>query len=502
MLKNNLYRFRRFMVFCLFSIMPYFWIMPSHAQLPFSISSSEAYSNFVFQYLTSEIALQRGDVTLSYQTMSYLAKTTRDPRIAQQALEIALTAQSPQAALDSAQLWDDLTPDVDTTSKEILITLLMFNNKWNEAVQPSIQLLKKKSVVESDDFYTKLIPILGRSNNQDQSTVALAQIINSSKRIPKNTTILFLYALGEEKLGHYENMEKILRGNLQQNPNDASSLNALGYSFADRKINLPEALNLIQRALIQTPKDSNIIDSLGWVYYRLGQSDLAITYLKQSFELAPEPEVGAHLGEVLWVNGQQDEAMAVWRKAESVNASQATLRETLQRLKPDWSSSVVFDNSLKRQWNGRFAVKMKGKSTQNGGNGAFTLSHENLNDNLEIRGPLGSSIAKINVSPSRASLEQNGKITTAVDADQLVQQATGLPIPARGLSSWLSGYVRAGSPGSIKRNTNGQVSEITQDGWLLSYIWSSNNQLQKLNMNRSDQDGDIEVRLIIDQEND
>ena len=502
MLKNNLYRFRRFMALCLLSIMPYFLIMPSHAQPLVSFSSSEAYSNYVFQYLTSEIALQRGDVTLSYQTMFYLAKTTRDPRISQQALEIALAAQSPQAALDAAQLWDELTLDTDTTSKEILVTLLMFNNKWSESVQPSIQFLKKKNASESEAFYTKLIPILARSNNQEQSTVALAQIINGSKRTPKNTTILFLYALGEEKLGHYENMEKVLRGNLQQNPNDASSLNALGYSFADRKIHLQEALNLIQKALTQSPNDPYIIDSLGWVYYRLGQSDVAITYLRQSFELLPEAEVGAHLGEVLWVIGQQDEAMSTWRKAESINASQSTLRETLQRLKPDWSSSVIFDNTKKRQWNGRFAVKMNGKSSQNGGNGGFTLSHENLTDNLEIRGPLGSSIAKINVSASRASLEQNGKITSAVDADQLVQQATGLPIPARGLSAWLSGYVRSGSPGSIKRNINGQVTEIAQDGWQLSYIWSPNNQLQKLNMNRKDPDGDIEVRLIIDQEND
>ena len=502
MLKYNLYRIRRFITLFLLSIMPYFWIMPSHAQSSLSASSSESFSSYVFQYLTSEIALQRGDIALSYQTMFYLAKTTRDPRIAQQAVEIALAAQSPQASLESAKLWDELTPDSDTNSKEILITLLMFNNQWNEAVLPSLQFLKKKNVVESEDFYTKLIPILARSKSQDQSNIALAQIINGSKRIPKNTTLLFLYALGEEKLGHYDNMEAVLRRNIRQNPNDASSLNALGYSFADRKIHLQEALYLIQKALIQTPNDPYIIDSLGWVYYRLGQPELALTYLKQSFELLPEAEVGAHLGEVLWVNGQQDEAMKVWRKAESINASQSTLRETLLRLKPDWTSSEVFDNTVTRHWDGRFAVKMNGKSSQNGGNGSFSLSHENLNDNLEIRGPLGSSIAKITITPSRATLEQNGKITNAVDADQLVQEATGLPIPARGLSAWLSGFSRPGSPGSVMRNANGQVTEIAQDGWLLNYIWGSKNQLQKLNMTRADQNGDIEVRLIIDQEND
>ncbi len=502
MLKYNLYQIRRFLTVCLVSIMPYFWMMPSQVQAQTSIFNSESFSSQVFQYLASQIALQRGDISLSYQSMFNLAKNSRDPRIAQQAMEIALAAQSPEASLESAKLWDELTPDADTNSKEVLITLLMFNNKWNESVQPTIKLLKTKTVAERDDFLTKLLPILARSTNQDQSTVALAKIINAFKPLPKDTNILFLYSLGEDKLGHYDNMEKVLRSIIQQKPNDSSALNALGYSFADRNIHLQESFNLIQEALKYAPNDPYIIDSLGWIYYRLGQYDVAITQLKQSFELLPEAEVGAHLGEVLWVNGQKEDALNVWRKAESINASQSTLRETLQRLKPDWSSTEVFDSTVSRRWDGRFAIKVNGKSSQNGGNGAFYLSHENLSDNLEIRGPLGSSIAKINITPSKATLEQNGKLVTAMDADQLIQQATGLPIPGRGLSAWLSGYARPGSPGTVKRNENGQVVEISQDGWLLNYSWGSNNKLQKINMNRSGQEGDIEIRLIIDQAND
>ena len=73
-----------------------------------------------------------------------------------------------------------------------------------------------------------------------------------------------------------------------------------------------------------------------------------------------------------------------------------------------------------------------------------------------------------------------------------------MPIPARGLSAWLSGFARPGSPGAVKRNDLGQVSEIIQDGWLLKYTWDTNNKLLRLNMTRSGQEGDIEVRLIID----
>jgi outer membrane biogenesis lipoprotein LolB len=237
---------------------------------------------------------------------------------------------------------------------------------------------------------------------------------------------------------------------------------------------------------------------LGWVYFRLGNKELAIQYLKQSFDQLPEAEVAAHLGEAYWSSGATNEAEAVWRKGEALNASQATLRDTLKRLKPDWSSVELFDESISRQWDGRFSVKSAINESKNGGTGAFTLIHENLNDKLEIRGPLGASIAKINVTPGKAFLEQNGQTTTAIDADELIFQATKLPIPARGLSAWMSGYTRPGSPGAIKRNDTGQVAEIVQDGWLLKYTWDSNNKLQRLNMTRSSPEGDIEVRLILD----
>ena len=498
MLKYNLYQIKRIFTLCIISIMPYFMATHSIAQPQTSRSEGERYASEMFQYLVSQVALQRGDIALSYQTMFNLAKNTRDPRIAQSAMEIALAAQSPDASLESARLWDELTPDTDTNSKEVFLTLLMFNNKWNEAVEPTIKYLKSQTPAKREDFLTQILPIIGKSNNQDVSNVAIAKIINALKPLPKNTNILFIYALGEEKLGNFLNMEKVLLSIIQQKPDDSSALNALGYSYADRNINLTEALRLILKANSLSPNDPYILDSLGWVYFRLGRNDLAIQYLTQSFNQLAEAEVGAHLGEVLWVSQQPEAAEKIWRKAESIHARQATLRDTLRRLRPDWSSTELFDESISRQWDGRFAVTINAKQTKNGGNGAFTLTHENLNDNLEIRGPLGASIAKINVTPSRATLEQNGQTITAIDADQLVFQATQLPIPARGLSAWLSGFSRPGSPGAVKRNEAGQVTEIDQDGWLIKYTWDSSNKLQRLHMTRSNQDGDIEVKLIID----
>jgi outer membrane biogenesis lipoprotein LolB/Flp pilus assembly protein TadD len=498
MLKNNLYHFRRVLSFGFIAIMPYFVMAPAHAQLQFNVDNPQQLTNDVFQFLVGEFALQRGDVNFSYQAMYDLAKRSRDPRIAQHAMEIALVAQSPTASLESARLWDELSFSTSPESREVYITLLMLNNRWNESVEPTIEYLKTVSPAKRERFLGQLLPVIARSTNQDLSNVAVAKILNTVKPLPKNPGLLFIYALGEEKLGHVDNMEKILRSLLKQNPKDTSALNALGYSYADRNIKLKEAFQLISQAHAQSPNDPYILDSLGWVNYRLGNTNEAINYLQDSFKLLAEAEVGAHLGEVLWMSGKQDEAQAIWRKAEATNASQSTLRETIKKFKPDWTNNDLFDESISHQWDGRFAVKVNDKNSSNGGNGSFSLKHENLSDELLLSGPLGSSLARINVTPSKAILEQKGQTFTAIDADQLVYQAIGLPIPARGLSAWLSGYTRPGSQGTVERYANGLAKTITQDGWILDYVWSDKSQLQKLNMNRSGPEGKVEIRLIFD----
>jgi outer membrane biogenesis lipoprotein LolB len=120
---------------------------------------------------------------------------------------------------------------------------------------------------------------------------------------------------------------------------------------------------------------------------------------------------------------------------------------------------------------------------------------------LEIRNPVGGSIAKITINPGEASLERDGQVVTAIDADTLIQNALGLPLPARGLSNWLRGEVRPGGEASIERNTNGQVSKINQDGWELAYTWGKNMRLDKLTMTRSSNIGSIDIRLVFDHPN-
>ena len=306
--------------------------------------------------------------------------------------------------------------------------------------------------------------------------------------------------MSAEKVGRIDVMEKTLRDILRKNPNDANSLNALGYSLADRNEKLPEAFALISKAHQLSPKDSFILDSLGWVNFRLGKNELALEQLQQAFAMKPEADIAAHTGEVLWVLNRRPEAEEMWRQGQKIDANNPTLKETLKRLKPDWSGD---DLTTKGSWDGRFAVKITGltDSQNQGGSGGFTLTQEALKDVLEIRNPMGGSIAKITITPGEATLESDGKVITEIDADTLVQNTLGLPLPARGLSNWLRGEVRPGSEASIDRNSKGQVSKISQDGWDLVYTWSNTNRLEKLIMTRSSNIGSIDIRLVFDRPN-
>ena len=451
----------------------------------------------IFEILAAEIALQRGEFGLAYQTYLSLARKTRDPRLAQRAMEIALTAGAPDSALEAAESWDNLAGNSSSNSKEVLVTLLMLNQRWADAVQPTIVLLNSQNFAEREATLKRLTPLFAKANNEDAAMRAFYSIISAIKPLPQDKDLLFLYSMAADKAGQPAEMEKVLRLILLKNPNDVNALNALGYSLADRKQKLPEAFELINKAHQLSPNDAFILDSLGWVNFRLGNIALATQQLQLALQTKPEADIAAHLGEVQWSQNQTSAAQDSWRQAEKLDANNATLRETLTRLKPDW---VSHNETKSAQWDGRFSVKVTGsvEGRNQGGSGGFTLTQTQLNDVLEIRNPIGGALAKITITPSEATLERNGETIKAVDADTLVMNALGLALPARGLSDWLRAQARPGSSASVERNSDGQVTQIKQDGWALTYDWLNINKLEKLTMLRNTNLGSVEVRLVFD----
>ncbi|MFM8344540.1 MAG: tetratricopeptide repeat protein, partial [Betaproteobacteria bacterium] len=164
---------------------------------------------------------------------------------------------------------------------------------------------------------------------------ARAVLNRAREQHPQDTDVLYELALVLERMGQHEEMERHLRRILELRPDHHHAYNALGYSLAERGVRLEEAQRLIERALELAPGDPFITDSMGWVEYRLGNLPEALRLLRQAYAARPDAEIAAHLGEVLWVSGQREEARRIWREGRTRDAANDVLRETLARLKPD-----------------------------------------------------------------------------------------------------------------------------------------------------------------------
>ena len=132
---------------------------------------------------------------------------------------------------------------------------------------------------------------------------------------PDSAEIVYDHAMAAERVGKYDIMETELRKLIKAKPDFAAAYNALGYSFADRNVKLPEAQTLLETAVKLAPDDHYMLDSLGWVHYRLGNLDKAAEFLRKAYAVQADPEIAAHLGEVLWKQGKLEEAKKLWASA-------------------------------------------------------------------------------------------------------------------------------------------------------------------------------------------
>ena len=237
----------------------------------------------VFEVIASELALQHGEAGLAYGTYMEMARQYKDPRLAQRAMEIGITGGSPNLALQAAQLWDALSPPSEIKPKEVLVTLLVLSNRWPDAVKPAIALLHKETPAQQEATLLQLQTLLSKAKDETEAMRAFYEIDSAAKPMPKNPALLYTYAMSAEKMGRIDVMEKTLREILRTNPNDPNTLNALGYSLADHNQKLPEAFALISKAHQLSPKDGFILDSLGWVNFRLGKNTLALEQLQQAY---------------------------------------------------------------------------------------------------------------------------------------------------------------------------------------------------------------------------
>ncbi|RLT94181.1 MAG: hypothetical protein D9N14_17220 [Ketobacter sp.] len=171
-------------------------------------------------------------------------------------------------------------------------------------------------------------------NSVNRTADAIAVLDQGLQDAPEDTNLLYTRAMLKEQLDDFAGMEEDLRQVLDLQPNNSAALNALGYTFADRNQRLNEAWELIERAYNLNPSDPAIIDSMGWIKYRMGETQVALDFLRKAYEAFDDQEIAAHLGEVLWVTGQQKEAAIIWRNALDKNPESKILKEVMDRFLP------------------------------------------------------------------------------------------------------------------------------------------------------------------------
>ena len=185
--------------------------------------------------------------------------------------------------------------------------------------------------VQSDDvrLYRAESGLLVRA---DRPAEAMSVLDRGLAAYPENDDLLYSRAMVAERLDRLDILEQDLRSIIARNPEHTDALNALGYTLADRTERYQEALELVERALALDPDESYVVDSMGWVLFRLGRHEEAADYLRRSYEMKEDPVVAAHLGEVLWVLGRHEEAREIWDSALEDEPENEVLRETLERL--------------------------------------------------------------------------------------------------------------------------------------------------------------------------
>ncbi|HEU0282807.1 MAG TPA: tetratricopeptide repeat protein [Gallionella sp.] len=188
------------------------------------------------------------------------------------------------------------------------------------------------------------------ANNQQRVQLVLieAQLLREAKRLddayqvlqqglaklPNHPDLLYETAMLADKTGKPDIFEQLIRKLIQIKPDHAHAYNALGYSLLERNERIPEAVELVEKALQLAPDDAAIMDSVGWGYYRSGRLDESLKLLRRAFAGNPDPEVAAHLGEVLWMHGDKEEARKTWQDSLKTNPGNTLLQTVIKKFIP------------------------------------------------------------------------------------------------------------------------------------------------------------------------
>ena len=217
------------------------------------------------------------------------------------------------------------------TAQVALTQMLVRQDKTEEAIRGISEARLRNPARAEPLFLLEGEVLIG----DGQKGKALALLDKGVEYLPKSVNLLYSRAMLHEKMNNLPGLEADLKKLLTIEPDNAAALNALGYTLADRTDRYKEAEALVRKAYELDSMDPAILDSMGWIQYKLGNLEEAVKYLRMAYEQYPDPEVAAHLGEVLWKMGSQGEAESLWKKTLETAPDSKILKETIEKFRQE-----------------------------------------------------------------------------------------------------------------------------------------------------------------------
>ena len=279
------------------------------------------------EYETQQLDTAR----VSLERYLSLAKDTSEAArsVAQARLMLAQIAAQ-EKRLDQADAW---LAQIDDRSMHWDVQLQRAKIKESlQGLDAALAWLDQLPALNKDDQKKKFLlqsQLLKAHNDFRQAADRLRKALALQADDPE---LMYDLAMTIEKLGEFDEYERLLRRVIQLKPDSAHAYNALGYALADRNVRLSEAKELILKAVQLSPEDAYILDSLAWVEFRMGNAQVALDLLRKAFAKQADPEIAAHLGEVLWSMGQSDQARTIWADSLKLNPNNVVLKTTMDRL--------------------------------------------------------------------------------------------------------------------------------------------------------------------------
>jgi len=307
------------------------------ARRQFLLLDSQQPDNVTTLYALGVLSTQLNDPPAAERYFSrfveVLGRNPDDERDPSKALLILSQLAEERGDLQAAVGWLDKLPEGDEKTVfgvQLRRAQLLGKSGDVPAARRLLASLKPGEPVAQAQVLAAEAQVLRDAGQAEQAYTLMGA---ATKRFPGNPDLLYDYALLAEKTGRVDDMEAALREVMRLAPDNHHAYNALGYSLAERNIRLGEARALIEKAMAMAPEDPFIMDSMGWVEYRLGNLDAAEGHLRRAYSLRRDPEIAVHLGEVLWQQGKRADAQKLWLEARAKDPQNDTLRSTLARLR-------------------------------------------------------------------------------------------------------------------------------------------------------------------------